>query len=156
MDVSDLLQEKCDDILAESCRLARRADLSHYRESGAEMLRLRLKSLLELTIRAAKEHELTHMVKHAEKIAGEHFVSGYDLSEVQTAFNVLEETLWKVILKEMKPKNCAEALAQVSMALGAGKDALARVYVSLACETHKPFLDLRSTFEGTDAPIESW
>jgi hypothetical protein len=49
----------------------------------------------------------------------------------------------------MPPDAYAEALGLVTTALGAGKDALARAYVSLASETHAPSLDLTPLFDGT-------
>ena len=156
MGIDELLKDKAEEILAKSSEMVARAHLKHYEESGAVVLRRKLRDLLDLTLDAVRERNATPMVKHAERIARERFVSGYDLSEVQTSFNVLEETIWKVILKEMKPEDYAEALGLVSTALGAGKDALARAYVSLASKTKAPSLDLRSTFEGTDASVESW
>ena len=156
MGIDELLKDKAEEILAKSSQMAERAHLRHYEESGTAVLQQRLKALFDLTFQAVKERNATPMVKHAERIARERFVSGYDLSEVQTSFNVLEETIWKVILKEMKPEDYAEALGLVSTALGAGKDALARAYVSLASKTKAPSLDLRSTFEGTDGSVESW
>jgi hypothetical protein len=154
--IDKLLEEKAQEILAKSCQVAERAHLRHYEESGTAVLRQRLKVLLDLTVNAVKQRDATPMVRHAEKIARERFVSGYHLSEVQTGFNVLEKTIWRVILREMKPEDCAEALGLVSTALGAGKDALARAYVFLASNKKAPPLDLPWTSEGSDALIESW
>jgi len=154
--IGELLACNADVILVKAVEKAERAHLKHYEESGAAVLRQRLKALLDLTVQAVKERNATQMVRHAEKIARERFVSGYDLSEVQTAFNVLEETMWRLILREMEPRDYAEALGLVSSALGTGKDALARAYVSLASRTRAPHLDLRWTFEGTDAFVEPW
>jgi hypothetical protein len=156
MSIDKLLERKAEEIVAKSTRKAERAHLRHYEAAGAAVLQQRLSTLLDLTAQAVKQRDVTSVVKHAEKIARERFLSGYDLSEVQTGFNVLEETIWKVILEEMEPEDYAEALGLVSTALGAGKDALARAYVSLASKTKAPSLDLRWTFEGTDALVESW
>ncbi len=48
-----------------------------------------------------------------------------------------------------EPTHYAETLGHVSTILGAGKDALARRYVSLATDTRAPSLDLRALFTGT-------
>jgi hypothetical protein len=88
------------------------------------------------------------MISHAEQIAGERFNSGYDLWEVQTAFNVLEEAIWVRIFKNFPPTELAEAIGLVSTVLGAGKDALARKYVSLASKTRASSLNLQSLFSG--------
>ena len=95
-----------------------------------------------------KERNLGPMVAHAGTIAVERFNAGYDLWEVQTAFNVLEETLWQQVLKGMPAEQYAEALGLVSTVIGAGKDALARSYVSLASKSRAPSLNLESLFTG--------
>jgi hypothetical protein len=156
MGIEELLQRNKGVVVDRSFRKAERAHLSHYEATGTAVLRQRLSALLGLTIEAVKHRDVSPMVKHAEKIARERFVSGYDLSEVQTGFNVLEETIWEVVLEEMEPSDYAEALGLASSALGAGKDALARAYVSLASRSKAPSMDLRWTFEGTDALVESW
>jgi hypothetical protein len=47
------------------------------------------------------------------------------------------------------PARRAESLGLLTTVLGAGKDALARSYVSLASRQHVPSLDLRALLEGT-------
>ena len=97
-----------------------------------------------------KERNLGPMIAHADTVARERFASGFDLWEVQTAFNVLEETIWQRILAEMPAGEFARALGLVSTILGAGKDALARRYVALATKTRAPSLNLQSLFSGTE------
>jgi hypothetical protein len=109
-----------------------------------------LKALYALSARAVKEKNLGPMIAHAETIARERFEAGFDLSEVQTAFNVLEEAIWMHILKNLPPDELAEALGLVSTVLGAGKDMLARTYVTLASKTKAPSLNLHSLFGGTE------
>lgn len=74
--------------------------------------------------------------------------SGYDLVEVQTAFNALEVAVWTHLLAGVEPAELARALGFVSTLLGAGKDVLAREYVSLATDAHAPSLDLYALFAG--------
>jgi len=96
-------------------------------------------------------HDLTPIVAHAQQIARERFSAGYDLSEVQSAFNALEAATWARVLATLPPDRFARTLGLVSTILGAGKDALARTYVSLATDAHAPSLDLRALFAGTDS-----
>jgi hypothetical protein len=127
-----------------------RAHVKHYEKEGAEHLHQRLKALYVLTVRGVKERNLGPMIAHADSIARERFSAGYDLWEVQTAFNVLEEAIWKLVLKEISPAELAEALGLVSTVLGVGKDTLARRYVSLASKTKAPSLNLQSLFTGIE------
>ncbi len=78
------------------------------------------------------------------------FEAGYDLSEVQAAFNALEGATWSRILADLEAGDLAEALGLISTVLGAAKDALGREYVSLATHTRAPSLDLKALFAGTE------
>jgi hypothetical protein len=149
MDINQLLHDQSSDILTDAEAAIARARLAHYEKSGAEHTHQRLKALYTLTARAVKEKNLGPMVAHAETIARERFETGFDLSEVQTAFNVLEEAIWVRIMKNISPNELAEALGLISTVLGAGKDTLARTYVSLASKTKAPSLNLQSLFAGT-------
>jgi hypothetical protein len=149
MDLHTLLHDRSAEILADAEEALKRARLHSYETAGMENTHQRLKALFVLTARAAKERNLGPMIAHADTIARERFEAGYDLWEVQTAFNVLEEAIWVRVLKDLPPTDFAEALGLVSTVLGVGKDTLARRYVSLASKTHVPTLNLQSLFTGT-------
>ena len=150
MTIHSFLLENRQEILAEAVASVKRARLEHYEKAGTDLIRQRLDGLLSLTTSALAERNLAPMVAHANAVALERFEGGVDLSEVQTAFNVLEESIWVRILKYVPTAEQAEALGLVGTVLGAGKDALARTYVSLATQTHAPSLDLRALFSGTE------
>ena len=150
MNLNQLLQDQLSEIIAEAEQAVSRAHLAHYEKSGVEHTHQRLKALYTLAARAVKEKNLGPMIAHAETIGRERFEAGFDLSEVQTAFNVLEEVIWMHILKHLPSGELAEALGLVSTVLGAGKDALARTYVTLASKRKAPSLNLHSLFGGTE------
>ena len=88
---------------------------------------------------------------YMDQIARERFEAGFDIHEIQTAVNVLEESIWRQISQLVPPDELAEAFGLVSTVLGAAKDALARTYVSLASHNKAPSLDLNALFQGTSA-----
>ncbi len=67
---------------------------------------------------------------------------------MQTAFNVLEETIWRVVIARLPADELLESAGLIGTVLGAGKDSLARTWVALATSTHVPSLDLTALFEG--------
>jgi hypothetical protein len=148
MDLYTFLEDRSTGILHDALEALRRAHLQHYEKSGPDQTHQRLRALFVLTARAVKERNLGPMTAHAETIARERFASGFDLAEVQTAFNVLEEIIWQRLLRDAPPADLAEALGLVSTVIGTGKDTLARVYVSLASKSKAPSLDLHSLFTG--------
>jgi hypothetical protein len=152
MDLYQFLHDRTNDVVAEAEQAIRRTHLKHYEHEGAEAVHQKLKALYILTARAVKERNLGPMIAHADTIARERFNAGYDLWEVQTAFNVLEEVVWNRILKELPPSEFGEAIGLVSTVLGTGKDTLARRYVTLASKTKATTLNLKSLFTGTESP----
>ena len=105
--------------------------------------------LYKLLVQCIQDNDLIPMVNYAENLAKERFASGFDLQEVQVAFNVLEESLWKQLIKACPPAELAKALGLVSTVQGAGKDALAREYVALASQINLPSINLEALFNGT-------
>jgi len=150
MNLIQLLHERSNEITEAACGAMARSHAKNYEKAGAEHIHQRIKALYVLTARAVKEKNLGPMIAHAETIARERFNAGYDLWEVQTAFNVLEESIWTMVVKELPPSDYGEALGMVSTVLGAGKDTLARRYVSLASKTKSPSLNLQSLFSGSE------
>jgi hypothetical protein len=122
----------------------------HYESLGADTLKLRLETLYDQLVSAVASRDLSAVVAYAGGVAQERYDAGYDLSEVQAAFNALEAATWRCILANPESVDLAEALGLVSTVFGAAKDALGRRYVSLATQTRVPSLDLRALFDGTD------
>ena len=150
MTLVELLHDSSDEILSAAASAVERSHLKNYEQAGMEQIHQRLKALFVLTSRGVKERNLGPMIAYAERIAHERFAAGFDLSEVQTAFNVLEEAIWTRIVKSLPPSDYGEALGLVSTVLGAGKDALARTYVTLASKSRTRSLNLQTLFSGTE------
>lgn len=150
MNLDDLLTVKKDEIVAQAAAAVQRAELQHYEQAGQSLTAERLQTLYELMSRCIRERDLGPIVRYAETLAEERHAAGYDLLEVQVAFNALEEALWQQILAEMAPESQGEALGLTSTVHGAGKDALARKYVALAGQPRPPSLNLGALFAGTD------
>jgi hypothetical protein len=113
--------------------------------------RQRLERLHELTLECLQRKNAEPMRRYVEDIANERFTSGFELFEVQTAFNVLEESIWKKMLAELDPPEFVRAIGLISTILGIGKDTLARAYVALASKAKAPSLDLKALFAGPGA-----
>lgn len=150
MNIQKLLEENIYDIVNEAFTSMKCVKLQGYDKDGDERTKEKLRMLYSTLIESVKTKSLIPMMNHAETIATERFASGYDLYEVQTAINELEEAIWKRIFKEIKPDELAEALGIVSTVLGAGKDTLARTYVSLATKSKVSSLNLQALFKGSE------
>ena len=132
MNLVNLLRERADDLVDGAVAELSQARLAHYEAEGIDTTRLRLSKLLAQTLSCLEDHRAEPIVDWANRVGRERFESGYDLFEVQTAINVLEEALWKRILSSVGPENIARSLGLVNAIFGMAKDNLARTYVSLA------------------------
>lgn len=145
----DLLLREEPGVLAESFEGMRRCRLAHYEAAGADEMRRRLERLYGLLREAVAERDLEPVLAYARDTARRRFAEGVDLQEVQSAINVLEEAVWRRIVKEVPPEGLAEALGLVSTVLGVFKDAMASAYVALATKQHAASLDMKALFRGT-------
>ncbi|MGO8877099.1 MAG: hypothetical protein ACLQNG_15200 [Acidimicrobiales bacterium] len=145
----EFLRAERADVLSTASDALQRAHLVHYEAAGVEESRRRLEDLLGLVIDGLSGRTLEPTCQFAERLARERFEAGFDISEVQTAFNVLEEAIWRVVIAQLPADELAEATGLVGTVIGAGKDTLARTWVSLAARRHVSSLDLSALFEGT-------
>jgi hypothetical protein len=148
MKLDEILVNNQTDIINEAFTSLERSHLRHYNTSRADENWQRLAKLFDLTLNGVKTKSLVDMVTYSEKIAKERYESGFDLHEVHTAYNVLEESIWKAIIKEVDQTELAESLGLISTVLGTGKESLALTYVSLSGKQRVNSLNLSQLFRG--------
>lgn len=145
---TEFLLEQRSAILAAAAEAMRSRRVRHYDSAGDDELRLRLERLYDGVVDAVDRRDRWHLLAYARRVATERFTAGYDLAEVQIAFNVLEEAIWSRVFAELRPAIAGDLLAAVTTAVGAAKDALAQTYVALATENRTPMLDLEALAAG--------
>lgn len=150
MDITELLRKKESDIMDEATDSIIGSHLRHYENADPARTRERLKALFDLTLECIVTKSVTPMIKYAEKIAQQRFSSGFSLREVQTAFNLLEESIWGQILEQMQPNEYADAVGLVNTALRIGKESVARTYFALISKKRVQSLDRMAHFSGTE------
>lgn len=150
MDLHELLLQNRTGAIDEALVGLSRSALPHYSADRTAQNRIRLERLYDLCMQCLTDRSLTPMADYARQVAGERHREGIDLREVHTAFNVLEEVIWRLITANLQPPQLVQSLGQASTILGAGKQALAVEYVNLAGH-HEPgqTLDLTALFKGT-------
>jgi hypothetical protein len=148
MDLDALLLEAEPGVLDEAYSALHCSHVTHYELAGETITRQALADLFRLVVAAIRSRDLAAMTAYSEEIAVERFNDGYDISEVQMAFNSLEQAMWRYVVSAEPPGDLAEAIGLLSTVLGFGKDAVARKYLSLACKRHVPSLDLSALFAG--------
>lgn len=144
-----ILERAGSQILDRATASLKHAHDAHYEAAGEQFARDRLEDLFDLVVAAIASRDLTQVVGYCEQVARERFSSGFDVGEVQDAINALESAMWRELVANEPPEDLAQGIGLLSTVLGAGKDALARTYVSLASKRHVTSLDLTALFKGT-------
>lgn len=148
MNLVECLNQNQNEIIRTAFDSLLRSNLKHYSSSNANENWLRIEKLFDLTLNSIKDKNLIDMIEYSETVAAERYKMGFDLHEVHTAYNVLEEALWKEILNNIDSKDIGNALGLVSTILGTGKETLALTYISLTGKTKTKSLDLSELFKG--------
>ena len=146
MDLKELLRTQSEEILEGALQSLNCAHLKSYSKSSPKKNKKRLLNLLTLTEKCVVEKRLLPMKEYSAQIAKERFDAGFDLHEVHTAFNALEEEIWNRVVKHVPAENLGQALGLISTVLGAGKEELALTYVTLASKTRTQTLNLTELF----------
>lgn len=148
MQLDDIVKQESPAILDQAVAAMYRRRNTHYAALSEDVLRARLKALLELTENAVQTRTLGGLLDFVRSLAEDRFHAGFRLGEIQTALNVLEEAIWERIVVLVPPEDMAIALALYTTALGQAKDCVARTYVTLASRTHAPALNEPALFSG--------
>ena len=154
MDTLELIKSRSSNVIAEADSALSRAHLNGYENAGPETTRVRLQGLLTQILQCVESRRAVPLIRYVETIAKERFHHGVELFEVQTAFNALEEAIWKEMRATMTPSNFVEAVGLLSTIIGTGKDALARSYVALASSRHAPALDIDRLSAGHETSLQ--
>ena len=120
-----------DKVVEETLAALGRRDQAAPAISPAERRR-DVQRLFELVQRCVHEGQAGPIITPSQQIATDRFLAGVDLAEAQAGFAVLEDVLWRHLAGTVSAGQQLAALRLVSVILGAGRDALAQAYVSLA------------------------
>lgn len=149
MDTVSFLTARAEPIIDAALTAMTERHLAHYERLGREASRRKLRDLFDRVVEGAQSRNLGPVLAYAEQVGNERYESGFELVEVRSAFNLLEEAIWRAILQDCPAAEQGAALGVVATVLGAAKDKLASTYLSRATETHVPTLDLAALFRGT-------
>ncbi len=132
MDMSAVLAGAEDRLIDEVVAALGQRHRARYEASGEQECRRYVRDVLDLVVRCVHEGRVEPIIASSEQAAAAGFAAGFDIAEAQDAVNVLEEVLWREVAATLAGDQRIEALGHLNAVLRAGKDALARTYVTLA------------------------
>jgi methylmalonyl-CoA decarboxylase len=95
-----------------------------------------VRQLFRLVLCCVRAGRAEPVIRPSEQIAAHCYAAGIDFTEVQGAFSVLAEVLWRHLAGALTGEQLVQALGLLNAIAGAGKDAMARTYVALATRDH--------------------
>ena len=137
-DLSAVLAHAGDRVVGETLAALGRRDEAQRNAPTPEERRHDVQRLFDLVHECVRAGEAGPIIMPSQELAADRFTAGIDLAEVQAAFAVLEEVFWGHLSGAVPDEQRLAALRLVSTILGAGRDALARTYVSLARQAAHP------------------
>lgn len=131
MDASAHLAEAEDCVIDEAVAILAQRD--EARESpGPEERRRDVRQLFHLVLRCMRAGRPEPIIRPSERIAAHCYAAGIDLAEVQEAFDVVAEVLWRHLVGALAGEQLVQALGLLNAVIGEGKNAMARIYVAQA------------------------
>ena len=108
-------------------------NLGNYRLKNYEMAKLSeiewwMGALFSALRESIKQKSMDPFLRYSENLGKLRAEKGFDLKEVQIAYNLLEEHTWEVVLERGDPKTRVQDLTQISEIVAAGKDKLTKWY----------------------------
>ena len=149
MNTVNILKTRSGKILQEvSFALENNYHLRHYNNPETPM---HLNALFNQLLLCVKYQNIIQITKYADKISRMRYKSNFDLYEIQTIVNLLQEVIWKNLCQVLPQNEVSSNLALISSILGAFKDAIACSYVEMANGKKIETYDVESLFHGTDS-----
>ena len=147
MSLTELLSENADDLVNGAVAELHQARLEHYEAEGLGTLHGRIRTLFDSMLQCLDSCHAEAILDWADRVGRERYGAGYDLLELQTGINALEEALWRRVLSSTGPEDLAHSLGLINAILGMAKDKLARTYVSLATRDEVPPVDFKELLQ---------
>lgn len=161
--ISDILNQSREEIIAAEIRGLRDLHAPHYHDIDLNKLQLRAIHLVESFLSSLSLGPAS-FVQYLQSVAEERFAEGFFLEEIQAALNILGEKMWQIVTQRAPLQKRVEYLGQVSATIGAAKDQLARVFTGKLERAESRATALQSrldelftgTISGPDVDEEDW
>ena len=110
MKPEEILSQARDEVLEEVFAALQHTSPTHCEHEGETLTRARLGEPFDLVVATIASRELAPLSTRVEAIATGRFSSGFDISEVQSAFNALELAPWRRLVAATPPEDLAESI----------------------------------------------
>jgi methylmalonyl-CoA decarboxylase len=159
VDLSAVLADAEDHVIDEAVAALAQRDQAGQSARPDERRR-DVRQLFRLVLRCVRAGRAEPITRPSEQIAAHGYAAGIELAEVQAAFDVLADVLWRRLSCAPADEQLVQALGLLNAIVGAGKDAMARTYVALAVRDRngpgeRPAAQPATAPAGSESPASS-
>jgi hypothetical protein len=136
-----------EDVINTVCKRLQKLSSSHYEMIDYERHLEREENFLNALLQGLRDETPESFLTFVEHLSEQRSDEGYSLEEFQDAFNVVEDTLWDMLVTHFPhDASLIGMLALVSNLFRASKDRLARVFLQEALSAQRELENLRKKF----------
>ena len=136
-----------EEVIDTVCKRLQRLSSSHYEIIDYERHLEREENFLNALLQGLRDEIPESFLTFVEHLSEQRSDEGYTLKEFQDAFNVVEDTLWDMLVIHFPyDASLVGMLAIVSKLFRAAKDRLARVFLQEALSAQRELEHLRNKF----------
>jgi hypothetical protein len=136
-----------DELVETTCRYLQKLHGSHYEMIDYERHLEREEAFLDAILQGLREETTESFLTYVNHLSAQRVEEGYSLQEFQTAFNVVADTLWNMLVTHFPPDDALVGmLALVNTLFRSAKDHLAQVFLQEALEAQKELEEVRKKF----------
>jgi hypothetical protein len=142
-----IIEQYKDELTALICRRLQRLEDTHYADIDYERHLEREQSFLDALVLGLQRDRPDSFFTFVEELVEQRLDEGYSLEEFQTAFDIVEESLWDVLVAHLPPdQTLIEMLGTSTKLFRRAKDQLACVYLHKALEAERELEHLQKKF----------
>jgi hypothetical protein len=136
-----------EEVIDTVCKRLQKLSSSHYEMIDYERHLEREENFLNALLQGLQDKTPESFLTFVEHLSEQRLEEGYTLEEFQDAFNVVEDTLWDMLVTHfLHDVSLVEMLAIVSRLFRAAKDRLARVFLQETLSAQRELEHLQKKF----------
>jgi hypothetical protein len=141
------ITEHKNELILRTCNRLQKFSHSHYETISYEHHQEREELFLNVILQKLREDDSASLARYIEHLVEQRSNEGYNLSELEEAFDIVEDTLWEVLVKYCPlEQSLIEVLSIVRKLFHETKNSVAQLFLQDALLAQKQVENIRRKF----------
>ena len=142
------IEEHKEELLVRICNRLQIFSPSHYEAISFEQHQEREELFLSVILQKLREDDSASLNHYIEFLVNQRSNEGYNLGEIEEAFDIVEDTLWEVLVKYWPlEQSLIQALSLIRKLFHETKNSFAQLFLQDALIAQKEFSKIRQKFD---------